>query len=234
MFTNNSVNRTAPRRTARRAWLGRVDYEDGLALQKKLVAERQAGTSTDALILLEHPVTYTIGRSGGEANLLVPEEEVRARGGSVHRVDRGGDITYHGPGQLVGYPILDLNDHYRDVHRYLRDLEEVLIRLLGDYGLCAERVAGLSGVWVGMDKMAAMGVHVSRWVTSHGFALNVTTELDDFSRIVPCGIRDRGVTSMARLLGRPIGLDDVATKAAARFAEVFELTWQPDRWVPVG
>lgn len=234
MFANQSVNEAPGRHAAHRAWLGRIGYDEGLALQKRLVTERQAGTIPDTLILLEHPVTYTIGRSGGEANLLVSEEEVRARGGSVHRVDRGGDITYHGPGQLVGYPIVDLNDHYRDVHRYLRDLEEVLIRLLGDYGLRADRVAGLSGVWVGMDKVAAMGVHVSRWVTSHGFALNVTTELSDFRRIVPCGIRDRGVTSMAQLLGRPVALDEVADRTAAHFAAVFGLQWQPDRWVPVG
>jgi lipoate-protein ligase B len=212
--------------------LERVSYEDGLQLQKRLVAERQAGAIPDTLILLEHPLTYTIGRSGGEENLLVSEAEVLAAGGTVHRVDRGGDITFHGPGQLVGYPIVDLNDHYRDVHRYLRDLEEVLIRLLGDYGLRGERAVGLSGVWVGQDKVAAMGVHVSRWVTSHGFALNVTTDLSHFGRIIPCGIQGRGVTSMERLLGRPLPLAEVAERAARHFAEVFELKYTPDRWVP--
>lgn len=219
---------------ARRAWLGRVSFDEGLAIQKRLVAERQAGAAPDALVLLEHPMTYTIGRSGGEENLLISEEEIRARGGAVRRVDRGGDITYHGPGQLVGYPIIDLNDHYRDVHRYLRDLEEVLIQLLAGYDIHAGRIQGLSGVWVGEDKVAAMGVHVSRWVTSHGFALNVSTELGDFSRIIPCGIKDHGVTSMERLLGRRVELDEVAERTAGVFAGIFGLEWRPDRWVPVG
>jgi lipoyl(octanoyl) transferase len=208
-----------------------VSYEDGLALQKRLVSERQAGAAPDTLVLLEHPVTYTIGRSGGESNLLVSEEGIRQAGGSVYRVDRGGDITYHGPGQLVGYPIIDLNEHYRDVHRYLRDLEQVLILLLKDYGLRAGLISGLSGVWVGNEKIAALGVHISRWVTSHGLALNVNTDLADFQRIVPCGIQDYGVTSMERLLGKAVPLEDVAVRLARRFAEVFQLDYQPDRWI---
>jgi lipoyl(octanoyl) transferase len=218
---------------ARRAWLGLVSYDDALALQKRLVAERQAEAAPDTLVLLEHPVTYTIGRGGGEQHLLVPEDGIRREGGTVFRVDRGGDITYHGPGQLVGYPILDLNQHYRDVHRYLRDLEDVVIQLLADYRIQAGRIAGLSGVWVGQDKVAALGVHVSRWVTSHGFALNVNTDLNDFQRIVPCGIRDHGVTSIERLLGRKVPMDEVAERTARRFAEIFNLTWDPDRWVPL-
>jgi lipoyl(octanoyl) transferase len=226
-------NQQAREKTARRAWLGTLSYEEAMALQKRLVSERQAGVAPDTLLLLEHPVTYTIGRSGGEEHLLVPEDGIRRDGGSVFRVDRGGDITYHGPGQLVGYPILDLNQHYRDVHRYLRDLESLLIRLLGDYGIRAGLLPGLTGVWVGEEKVAALGVHVSRWVTSHGFALNVNTNLEDFRRIVPCGIRDHGVTSMERLLGRQVPLEEVAEKAARQFALVFGLRFDPDRWVPL-
>lgn len=210
-----------------------MSYDDGLALQKQLVAERQAGAAPDTLVLLEHPVTYTIGRSGGEQNLLVPEEGIRQAGGSVYRVDRGGDITYHGPGQLVGYPIIDLNEHYRDVHRYLRDLEEVVILTLKDHGIRGGIISGLSGVWVGREKVAALGVHVSRWVTSHGLALNVNTDLADFQRIVPCGIHDYGVTSMERLLGKTVPLEEVAVHLARRFAEVFGLEYEPDQWVPL-
>lgn len=220
-------------RAARRAWLGRVSYRDALEIQRRLVAERLAGAAPDTLVLLEHPLTYTIGRGGGGDHLLAPEEEIRAAGGEVIAVDRGGDITCHAPGQLVGYPIVDLNGHGRDVHRYLRDLEEALIRLLADFGLRGGRIAGLSGVWVGRDKVAAMGVHVSRWVTSHGFALNVNTDLSHFARIVPCGIHDRGVVSMRALLGREVPLEEVAGQAASRFAEVFGLEYRPDRWVPL-
>lgn len=214
------------RRPARAFWLGRVGYDEAQALQKWCVAARQAGRIPDTLLLLEHPPTYTIGRSGGEEHLLVSEAEIVAAGGSVHRVDRGGDITYHGPGQLVGYPILDLNDHYRDAHRYLRDLEEGLIRLVAEWGLTGGRIEGLSGVWLERDKVAALGVHLARWVTSHGFALNVTTALEDFDRIVPCGIRDHGVTSLERVLGRALPLETVAERAAVHLAEIFNLEFR--------
>ena len=229
-FANKQVR---PHRPARRIWAGHVGYAAGQEIQKRLVGERQAGAVPDTLLLLEHPLTYTIGRSGGDNNLLVPEIEIEKLGGTVHRVDRGGDITFHGPGQLVGYPIVDLNDHYRDVHRYLRDLEEVLIRVLARWKIRADRVAGLSGVWVGQDKVAAMGVHVSKWVTSHGFALNVSTDLSHFGRISPCGIADRGVTSMERLLKKNLTLMEVAEATAEEFAEVFGVSWEPDKWVPV-
>lgn len=225
--TTSPTPTSARRHPARRRWLGRVAYEEGLRLQKEAVAERLLGRVPDTLLLLEHPPTYTIGRGGGDAHLLVTEEEVRAAGGSVHRVDRGGDITYHGPGQLVGYPILDLEQHYRDVHRYLRDLEEALIRMLAGYGIEAGRIPGLSGVWVGREKIAALGVHVSRWVTSHGFALNVTTNLSDFDRIVPCGIHDHGVTSMERRLGRTVPLEEAAERMTDAFAQVFPLDFLP-------
>lgn len=203
-------------------------------MQKQTVRERQSGAAPDTILLLEHPLTYTIGRSGGQDNLLVPEAEIKKAGGTVVHVDRGGDITYHGPGQLVGYPILDLNEHYRDVHRYLRDLEEVMIGILADYGLTGDRIPDLSGVWIGQDKVGALGVHVSRWVTSHGFALNVNTNLDDFRRIVPCGIEDHGVTSIEQQLGRPVPLPEIAEKAALHLARVFGLKYEPDTWVAMG
>lgn len=222
-LTTDEARPSLARRPACAFWLGRVGYDEAQALQKWCVAERQAGRIPDTLLLLEHPPTYTIGRSGGEEHLLVSEEQVVAAGGSVHRVDRGGDITCHGPGQLVGYPILDLNDHYRDAHRYLRDLEEALIRLVAEHGLAGGRIEGLSGVWLGNEKVAALGVHLSRWVTSHGFALNVTTDLSYFDRIVPCGIRNHGVTSLERVLGRALPLDTVAARAAFHLAELFAL-----------
>jgi lipoate-protein ligase B len=151
-------------------------------------------------------------------NLLVPPAEV---GADLVRADRGGDVTYHGPGQLVGYPIIELAADRRDVHRYVRDLEEVLIEAVAGFGIRAERVPGLTGIWVGREKLAAIGVRISRWVTSHGFALNVSTDLSQFGLIVPCGIPDRGVTSMERLLGRPVLMDEVAEAVSARFADVF-------------
>ena len=142
----------------------------------------------------------------------------------MHEAGRGGDVTYHGPGQIVGYPIIDLNSHRRDVHRYVRDLETVLIRTAGDYGISAHRVDGLTGVWVGDEKLAAIGVRIARWVTSHGFALNVNTYLDHFDLIVPCGIADRGVTSMARLLGRSLDTAEVANRIIEQFTDVFDLS----------
>ncbi len=211
-----------------------MDYESAEQLQRRTVRERQSGDAPDTILLLEHPMTYTIGRSGGEDHMLVPEAEIEKAGGTVVRVDRGGDITYHGPGQLVGYPILDLNEHYRDVHRYLRDLEEVMIGILDDYGLKGTRIEGLSGVWLGQDKVGAVGVHVNRWVTSHGFALNVNVDLDDFRRIIPCGITDHGVTSMEQQLGRSVSLEETAEHAAGHIARVFDLKYEPDTWIAIG
>jgi lipoyl(octanoyl) transferase len=203
--------------------LGLIPYADALTLQRSLVAERQAGRVDDLLLLVEHPAVLTLGvrGDGGRANILATPEALAARGVETFAAGRGGDVTYHGPGQIVGYPIIDLSPDRRDVHRYVRDLEEVLIRVAGDFGIAASRVPGLTGVWVGRDKLAAIGVRISRWVTSHGFALNVTTNLDDFSLIVPCGIADRGVTSFARL-GVTIVPDAVNERIIARFAEVFE------------
>ena len=184
--------------------LGTVPYRQALALQQRLVAERQAGRLPDVLLLLQHPHVVSLGVAArrSRANILATADELARRGVDVHEAPRGGDVTYHGPGQLVGYPILDLRPDRCDVHRYVRDLEEVLIRTAGAFGVAAGRVAGLTGVWVGDDKLAAIGVRLSRWVTSHGFALNVDTDLDYFGLIRPCGIRGRGVTSLAALTGR--------------------------------
>jgi lipoyl(octanoyl) transferase len=207
--------------------LGTVAYADALALQRSLVEERKADRIPDTLLLLEHPHVVTVGvrGDGGRAHILASPDDLAARGIEVFETGRGGDVTYHGPGQLVGYPIIDLQPDRRDVHRYVRDLEEVLIRTAADYGIAATRLAGLTGAWVGSDnqeKLAAIGVRISRWVTSHGFALNVNTDLDFFTLIVPCGIADRGVTSLARLVGRPVEIAEVEDRIAAHFAAVFD------------
>ncbi len=202
--------------------LGRVRYADGLALQERLVRERQAGTIPDTLLLLEHEPVFTLGRNARSENVLFPEEELRARGFDVFEAGRGGDVTYHGPGQVVGYPILDLSPDRRDVHRYVRDLETVMIRTCGDYGIEAARVDGRTGCWVGPEKIGAIGVRIARWVTSHGFALNVANDLTPFQLIVPCGIRDRGVTCLSRLVEREPSLDDVMDRLASHLQAVFE------------
>jgi lipoyl(octanoyl) transferase len=202
--------------------LGRVRYADGLRLQEELVAARQAGRVPDTLLLLEHDPVFTLGRNARRENVLFPAEELRARGFDVFETGRGGDVTYHGPGQVVGYPILDLSPDRRDVHRYVRDLEQVMIGACADYGIEARRIAGLTGCWVGDAKIGAIGVRIARWVTSHGFAFNVASDLQAFSLIVPCGIRDRGVASLQALLGRAVALDEVMDRLTARFAAVFE------------
>jgi lipoyl(octanoyl) transferase len=203
--------------------LGRLPYDEALALQRALVVERQAGHVEDQLLLLEHPPVLTLGvrGDGGRAHILASARVLADRGITVHETGRGGDVTYHGPGQLVGYPVLDLTPDRRDVHRYVRDLEEVLIRVAADFGVTAGRVAGLTGVWVGDAKLAAIGVRISRWVTSHGFALNVATDLGDFGLIVPCGIPDRPMTSFAQL-GLGVDRAEVEDRVVARFAEVFD------------
>ena len=202
--------------------LGRIPYAHGLGLQERLVAERQADHIPDQLLLLEHDPVFTLGRNAQAQNILLPAESLRERGFEVFETGRGGDVTYHGPGQVVGYPILKLPPERRDVHRYVRDLEEVMIRTCADYELAASRVAGLTGVWLADEKIGAIGVRIARWVTSHGFALNVGTDLSAFDLIVPCGIRGRGVTSLERKLGRPVPLDEVMDRLAASFASVFE------------
>jgi len=203
--------------------LGLVAYAEALALQRSLVEDRRAGRVGDLLLFAEHPHVLTLGvrGDGGRSHILATPAALAARGIEVHEAGRGGDVTYHGPGQLVGYPILDLKPDRCDVHRYVRNLEEVLIRTAAEYGVEAGRIEGLTGVWVGREKLAAIGVRIARWVTSHGFAFNVATQLDHFDLIVPCGIPDRGVTSLVRLLGRPVELSDVADRLARHFQDVF-------------
>ena len=204
--------------------LGVVPYADALEIQRALVEDRRANRVGDLLLLVEHPHVLTLGvrGDGGRSHILAPPEMLRARGIEIYETGRGGDITYHGPGQLVGYPIVDLKPDRCDVHRYVRDLEEVLIRTAADYGITARRIDGLTGVWVEDEKLAAIGVRISRWVTSHGFALNVTTDLENFELIVPCGIADRGVTSLSRLLSRPVDTQDAQDRIAAHFSDVFK------------
>jgi lipoate-protein ligase B len=208
-------------------WLGRVEYESAWQLQLALARARREGSVPDLLLLLEHPPTFTIGRSGGQQHLLISGDEVAALGARVYEVDRGGDITYHGPGQLVGYPILDLTTRGRDVHRYLRLLEEVVIRAVAELGVVAGRQAPHTGVWIGDEKVAAIGVKVSRGVALHGFALNIAPNLDHFAAIVPCGIRDKGVTSLAAWLGAAPDARRVAARVAAHFGELAGLAWCP-------
>jgi lipoyl(octanoyl) transferase len=201
--------------------LGRVSYAEGLALQERLVDERKRGVSGDTLLLLEHDPVVTLGRNARAENLLISEDLLKARGIALFEVGRGGDVTYHGPGQVVGYPIIEIPEGRRDVHRYVRDLEEVMIRVCGDYGFAGRRIQGKSGAFVGENKIGAIGVRISRWVTSHGFAFNVNTNLTGFDVIVPCGLRDQGVTSLSKLLGSEVDLAEVEEKLAARFVEVF-------------
>ena len=201
--------------------LGRMPYADALALQERLVEARKAGSIGDTLLLLEHPKVITLGRRAKTENVLLSPEALREGGYELFETGRGGDVTFHGPGQLVGYPIVDLAPDRTDVRRYVRDLEETMIRVCADYGLTAARSEGFNGTWIGNRKIGAVGVRISQWVTMHGFALNVSTELAAFSAIVPCGISDRGVTSLAAELGRSLTLAEVEARAAAHFAGLF-------------
>lgn len=202
--------------------LGRIPYGEALTYQEELVRLRREGEVPDQLLLLEHPPTVTMGTSSQESHVLLSEVERIQKGIELFEVGRGGDVTYHGPGQLVGYPILCLAPDRKDLHRYLRDLEEVLIRTLSSLGIKAAREEGYTGVWAEEGKLAAIGVRVSSgWITSHGFALNIDPDLDHFSAIVPCGIHDRPVASMAGLLGRPVGLEEVIPRLVESFERVF-------------
>lgn len=203
-------------------WLGRVPYADALALQERLVGERRDGVVPDTLLLLEHPHVITLGTSSSSAHVLVDAKERATRSIDLFETGRGGDVTYHGPGQLVGYPILDLKPDRQDLHRYLRDLEEVLVRALATLGVEAGRVPGLTGVWTPRGKIAAIGVRVSSgWITSHGFALNVSTDLGYFRTIVPCGISDREVTSLSVEAGREVTLDEARGAVEEAFLQIF-------------
>ncbi len=206
--------------------LGRIDYASALQLQQQLAADRKQGLVPDQLLLLEHPHVITMGRNGHLENLLANDDILSRAGIGFYPTDRGGDVTYHGPGQLVGYPILDLRDWKRDVGAYVRAVEETIITTLAEYGIQAGRIPKLTGVWVGDRKIAAIGVHLSRWVTSHGFALNVSTDLSYFQYIVPCGLT-RPVTSMAAL-GVRASLDEVGAKLAVHFARIFDCQMLPE------
>ena len=201
--------------------LGLIDYPAGLALQKEIEQAVKLRTQPDTLLLLEHPHTLTIGRRGDSSAVLLDEEQLRQRNVTVFETNRGGKVMYHGLGQLVGYPIVNLSPDREDVHHYMRDLEEVLIRALSDFGIEAFRIEGLTGVHTARGKIAAIGVHISRWVTTHGFALNVNTDLSYFDFIIAC--EGEPVTSMEQLLGSETQLSEVEDRIVARFAEVFEM-----------
>jgi lipoyl(octanoyl) transferase len=210
------------------AFLGRVPYEEATRLQEHLVAGVKRGEAGDTLLLLTHPPVITLGRGARAENVVIPDDERIARGIALHETGRGGDVTYHGPGQLVGYPILALRKERRDAHRYLRDLEEGLIGTAAAFGVAASRVLGLTGVWVGDAKLAAIGVRIGTgWVTSHGFALNVGDDLAGFEAIVPCGIRGKAVTSLARAGRRDLTPEDVAWVAGERVAAAlhYDAVW---------
>jgi lipoate-protein ligase B len=208
--------------------LGLIAYAEAWELQRQLVAARKAEAIPDVLLLCQHPHVITLGRNGKRENLLASEHLLRQMGVEFHETDRGGDITYHGPGQLVGYPILNLGGIRKDVVWYVRQLEEAMIRASADFGVSAARSAGRTGIWVdtaaGEEKLAAIGVHISRWVTSHGFAFNVTTDLRYFDLIVPCGIAGKKPTSLERLLGREVATDEAGQRISAHLANLFGLT----------
>ena len=219
--------------------LGQIDYKEAWDYQEKLFQEvidlksknRKAGTNeptSSYLLFCEHPHVYTLGKSGDEKNLLVNEDYLKSRGAAFYKINRGGDITYHGPGQIVGYPILDLDNFFTDIHKYLRFLEEALIRTIADYGIEGERSGGETGVWLDVGKptarkMCALGVRSSRWVTMHGFAFNVNSDLSYFGNIIPCGITDKTVTSLQQELGYELNLEEVKGKLKNHLAEIFEM-----------
>jgi lipoyl(octanoyl) transferase len=207
--------------------LGLIGYAEAYALQQRVVAARKAGAIEEVLLLCEHSHVITQGRNGKREHLLASEHVLRQKGVEFHATNRGGDITYHGPGQLVGYPILNLGAIRRDVVWYVRTLEEAMIRATAEFGISAERVAGKTGIWVRAgkteEKLAAIGVHISRWVTSHGFAYNVSTDLRNFDLIVPCGIADRKATSLEKLLGRSVEEKEVAPRIAKHLGELLGL-----------
>jgi lipoyl(octanoyl) transferase len=210
------------------AWILNLDtvpYEEAFALQKRLVAMRSQGTICDTLILLEHPPVFTITKKATLKNVLASQDELRDRGISLCQTNRGGDITYHGPGQIVGYPIMSLKDHGKDLHKYIRNIEGIIINLLQDYGISAHRDKANPGVWIEDEKIAAIGIAVkSSWTTMHGFAFNVNPDLNHYSLIVPCGITNKGVTSLSKLLETPISITEVREKLIHHYAEVFNLT----------
>lgn len=211
--------------------LGLLDYRKAWDLQRELVGKRWKKEINDTLLLVEHPPLFTIGRRGSSRNILVSDKHLEEKGISVYEVDRGGDITYHGPGQIIGYPILDLNEHGRDVHLMLRRLEEVIIKLLSDHGVEALRIPGYTGVWVGKEKIAAIGIGVRHWITFHGFCLNVNPDMNYFALINSCGLKDKGVTSLQQTTpGKTIpGLKNLQQNLIKHFGEVFRLEMRDDQ-----
>ena len=207
--------------------VGLLSWSDAYALQQRIVAARKAGAIDDVILFCEHPHVLTLGRSASQKNLLASENVLRQKNVELRETNRGGDITYHGPGQVVGYPILNLDPIRRDVHWYVRTLEEAMIRASADFGISAYRIPGKTGIWVQPpgnipeEKLAAIGVHISRWVTSHGFAFNVSTDLRYFDLIIPCGIADRKATSLEKLLHRNVPLDEAKPRLAHHLAELF-------------
>lgn len=212
------------RRSLHGDFLGRIPYAEALAIQHAVRDALKREEGPEHLLLLEHPHVYTLGRNADAGDVLAGPEWLRARGVEVVECDRGGQVTYHGPGQLVGYPVVNLSPDRRDVRRYVRDLQEVLVRTLADFGVVAEgrQEQSLIGVWVGEEKIASIGVHLSRWITTHGFALNVSTDLSYFTGIIPCGLHEVRTTSIERLLGIAPPLPEVAASAARHFARIFD------------
>lgn len=208
--------------------LGTVDYAEAHELQKELQSKRIAGKIEDTVLLLEHPPVLTLGRSAKDQHVLAPPEVLEAHGVSVHEVGRGGDVTYHGPGQLVAYPIVDLKPDRKDVRKYVWSLEEAMIRTCADFGLRASRIDGLNGAWIGDRKVGAVGVRISRWVTMHGLALNANSDLSYFDLIVPCGIQDKAVTSLSEELDRTVEVADIVEPLATHFAALLDASveWQ--------
>ena len=202
--------------------LGTIDYKDAWDLQKNLLNSRRKNEIDDILLLLEHPNTYTLGKTADRNNLIAQSKFLDQKKISVYDIDRGGDITYHGPGQIVGYPIIDLAGWNKDTHKYLRAIEEVIIKTCGNFNISAERNEEYTGVWVGDNKIAAIGIKVSRWITMHGFAFNVNTDLSLFDGIIPCGIKEKEVTSLQKELDKTIDINEVKTFILKNFTEVFE------------
>jgi lipoyl(octanoyl) transferase len=226
---------TAPRRIVRAEWLGRVPYGDASSLQSEQVRRRHEGKVPDTLFLLEHPHVITLGTGSSDEHVLAGPEERARRGIELHEAGRGGDVTYHGPGQLVGYPILDLKPDRKDLHRYLRDLEVALIRALAHWNVEGWPEEGLTGVWTEFGKIAAIGVRVSSgWITSHGFALNVDTDLSYFEAIVPCGIQDRRVATLSGILGRAVTMEEAIPIVAGALAETFDRELRISSRTPAG
>ena len=201
--------------------LGKADYQETWDLQKETHLKKQTGAKEDILYTVEHNHVYTLGKTGSRDHILISDGEMKEKGISYYEIDRGGDITYHGPGQLVAYPILDLNNYYKDTHRYLRDLEETVIMTLNDIGINGHREEEYTGVWVGNEKICAIGIKVSRWITMHGIAFNINTDLSYFDKIIPCGIFHKGVTSIEKLTGMKADFEEIKKLYVKNFFEVF-------------